>query len=96
MAAEIGQVRRHCQLQAQFTIDLGLPEDFCGVWSPGQQQRIHICLGQLALGVEWQLPQQAPAAGQGQGFAVLAQVTSQGLRSVLAALGCAVRAGLAR
>jgi hypothetical protein len=44
-----------------------------------QQQGFDLRLGQFALGVERQLPQQTPAARQGQGFAVLAQVLAQGL-----------------
>ena len=73
------QVQWYIQFQLPFAVlldgragfDLGRP------WC--RQQRFDCGLGQLALGVERQLPQQAPAAGQGQGFAMLAQVLAQGL-----------------
>ncbi|MNI57810.1 hypothetical protein D3C73_1128950 [compost metagenome] len=80
MTAEIGQVWRHRQLQAPLTIGFDLLEDLRRLRAWSHQQGVHVRLRQFALGVQRQLSQQAPAPGQGDGFAMLAEVLAQCLR----------------
>ena len=68
MPAEVGQVRGDAQLQGPFAVSLDLRQHLRGLGARRQEQGVDLRLGQFALGVERQLPQQAPATGQGQRF----------------------------
>jgi hypothetical protein len=86
VAAEVGQVRWHAQLQAPLAVGFDLLQHLWGFRPWRQQQCFDVGLGQLALAVQRQLAQQAPAPGQGQRFAMLAQVLAQGFGQAAAAV----------
>ncbi len=65
-------------MQVQLAFDVLLLKHFRLFRAWRQQQRLDVCLRQLALGVERHLPQQPPATRQGDGFAMRLQVVSQG------------------
>ncbi len=77
VAAEIRQVRRHDQLQAPLAVGLDLLQHVGRLRTRSYQQGFDLGLGQLALGVEGQLAQPAPAPWQGQCFAMPTQVATQ-------------------
>ncbi|MNE71306.1 hypothetical protein D3C80_1671670 [compost metagenome] len=86
MAGEAGEVRGHGYTHLQLVAFGALLQHLGRHAARRLQQGLKLRLGQLALGVERQLPQQAPASRQGQGFAMIAQVLAQTFYQCAAAL----------
>ena len=84
VTAEVRQIQWHHQLQLPFTILLHGRQWFHLGWPWLGQHRFDGGLGQLALTVIGQLREQAPTAGQGDGFAMTGQVATQGFGDGLA------------
>lgn len=87
MTGEAGQVRRYRQAQAQLLVVRCRLEHVRSIVAWGLQQCLDLRLGKLALAVERQLPQQAPAPWQCQALAMLRQVLAQRIEQGTTPLG---------